>query len=559
MEGFRESNLEQRRERFLAAFPVWDKKTIYERFLEAAGKWGESRFFGEEGQIWTYREEVLRAGWAAGAFWELGVRKGAAVALCMGNREEFIPITLGLAKIGAVKVPVNRGASLEETRYILEQTGAKILVLEEGAGGGHERELEAVPGVERVIRLDGEAGNGRELSWEAFLESGKNVRTETVSGGDCLSDIIYTSGSTGPPKGVTLTHDMLLRSAWASCYNRGFEPGWSVYVPLPLFHVYGYVEGLLAAILCGGCILITRGKFDPGRAVAAMEAFGANDILSVPLIMMKILQYPELAAHPLTSLRAVYCSASVCPRWVWKEIREKLGVREVITGYGMTEVCGASIQTDPLDDDEILGGRVGKILAGGPAGMELSGRPLIRYRVIDGETGKNMPPGQYGELICRGPIVTKGYYRFPEATEKALDKDGWFHTGDIGYFDPNGYLRLLGRCNDIYKINGENVSPQFLDKVISKCRGVSAVETVGVPDERKGWVGAAFVDVGKAGAEAEKRVVAYCRENLAPYQVPCYFFFGDSGDWPRTSTGKVQKFKLRERAERLVREGHGRV
>lgn len=556
MDSVKAKELEKRREWLLKRFPVWEPKTIWKRFEEASEEWGDNLLLMDGDKAFTYREEKERGLLAAGAFARLGVRAGDRVALCMGNREEFIPITLGLARLGAVKVPVNRRAGLEEIGYILNQTGARLLILEEGAAGCGLKDLEAFEGIEKIICLDGAAG-GRALSWEAFLDLGRGISTRAQENGTAVSDLIYTSGSTGKPKGVPLTHDALLRSAFAGCLNRGFEPGWRVYVPLPLFHVYGYAEGLLACLFVGGGLIITRGKFRAEAALAAMNRWEARDILSVPLIMMKLLGEPGLSEWPVKSLRAVYCSASVCPKWVWEGIRRVFKVDEVITGYGMTEVCGASMQTDPADGDEILKSRAGHILSGGPAGMELSGRPVIEYRVIDGETGKDMPPGVYGELICRGPIVAEGYYGMTGEELDGSRPDGWFHTGDIGCFDENGYLRLLGRCNDIYKINGENVSPQFLDKVISRCPGVAAVETVGVPDERAGWVGAAFVEL-EPGAEPGT-VKGYCLENLAPYQAPKYFFFGDSGDWPRTSTGKVQKFKLRERAKQWIKEGYGGI
>ncbi len=555
MDGFKVKNLEQRRERLLEQFPVWEPMTIWERFEEAAGKWGDNCLIADGDRAFTYREEEKRGLLAAGAFKRLGVKPKDRVALCMGNREEFVPITLGLARLGAVKVPLNRRAGLDEIRYILNQAGAQILILEDGAGGCTLKELEALAGIQRMICLDGKTAGGKALSWEDFLALGQGAQTKEHGDAGAVSDLIYTSGSTGKPKGVPLTHDALLRSAFAGCLNRGFEPGWRIYVPLPLFHVYGYVEGLLASLFVGGGLVVTRGKFKAGDALAAMNRWQVTDILSVPLIMMKLLGEPGLSERPVKSLKAVYCSASVCPKWVWEDIRRVFRVDEVITGYGMTEVCGASMQTDPADGDEILKSRVGRILSGGPAGMDLPGRPVIEYRVIDGETGKDMPPGVYGELICRGPIVAEGYYHMPKLAGGCAE--GWFHTGDIGYFDEKGYLRLLGRCNDIYKINGENVSPQFLDKVISRCQGVAAVETVGVHDERAGWVGAAFVEL-KAGT-APQAVKDYCFENLAPYQAPKYFFFGDSGDWPRTSTGKVQKFKLRERAEELIKEGYGGI
>ena len=155
--------------------------------------------------------------------------------------------------------------------------------------------------------------------------------------------------------------------------------------------------------------------------------------------------------------------------------------------------------------------------------------------------------------------MTLGYYRDEEATALCFDADGWLKTGDVGYFDENGYLKFLGRCNDMYKINGENVSPQYLDKIISKCGHVVTVETVGVPDEKLGWIGAAFVDAGCPDQETKDMIMEYCKENLAPYQMPRYFFFTDSSTWPHTTTGKVQKYKLRDMARKLMEEENGKV
>lgn len=549
--------LEERRKEMLARCPGWKKMTLYQGFASRAAACPESVFFAEQGKCYTYGEILREADRAGAALKSMGLEEGDCVAVALSNRMEFLTVTFALAKIGAVKVPVNRNAGLREFNYILGQTGARVLITERASD---MESTDICPGLRHIICLDGGAlKDGRHISWEKFLEKGQGQTSgEVCEDADGISDIIYTSGSTGRPKGVMLSHDMLWRSAFASCVNRGFETGRRIYVPLPLYHVYGYVEGLLAAILVEGSILITRGKFDVKQALDAMEAYRANDILSVPSLMMKILQYPDLERYCLKELSAVYCSASICPKWVWKAIRDKLGVQEVITGYGMTEVCGASIQTDPEDDDIVLAGRVGRILFGGPAGDERLGGNVIEYKVID-ENGIQLPPGGYGQLLCRGPIVTKGYYRDAEATALSVDQDGWLKTGDVGYFDDKGYLKFLGRCNDMYKINGENVSPQYLDKIISKCEHVVTVETVGVPDEKLGFIGAAFIDAGNPDEETKERIKNYCKETLAPYQVPRYYFFTDSSTWPHTTTGKVQKYKLRDMARKLMEDLDGQT
>lgn len=536
-------------------YPVWEKMTLYRRFESIAAQSPLKPFF-IDGAAYNYGEVLDAVGQTVSSLETLGVKEGDCVITAFGNRIEFIYITFALAALGAIKVPVNKKAGIPEVQYILNQTEAKVLFVEKSAAAEYKH---ICPHSVNIICLDDECGEEYGcVSWQAFFNNGcgRNV-IRIRDNADGISDIIYTSGSTGRPKGVMLTHDMLLRSAYASCINRGFETGRRIYVPLPLFHVYGYVEGLLAAMLVQGSILVTREKFDAARSLEAMEKWAVNDILSVPFIMMKLLRYPQLGTYDLGALNCVYCSASLCPKWVWKEIRSKLNVSEITTGYGMTEVSGASTQTSPPDDDSIIASSAGRILYGGCAGCPEFEGNVIEYKVIDGATGAEMPPGIYGELICRGPIVTKGYFKDPEADSRAFDGDGWFHTGDVGYFDGGGYLKLLGRCNDIYKINGENVSPQFLDKVISKCPHVLMVETVGVPDEQMGFVGAAFIEADSRETWVEEKIKAYCRATLAPYQVPRYFFFGNSRDWPRTSSDKVQKYKLIEIAINRMEEQNG--
>ncbi len=544
--------LEKRREQFMSRYPKWEELTLYQRFKKTVSCGEDKIFFIDDKKQYTYKEIWDRTEQMAAALHAVGIKPGTCVAVALSNCVEFVSLTFALAKMGAIKVPINRSMGMTEVQYILKQSGAQLYITERQKDRDCCAGFDTLPMMICLNQVCEETDKVH--SWNWFIRRGElGTAPEIHPDAHAVSDIIYTSGSTGKPKGVMLSHDMLLRSAFASCINRGFESGRKVYVPLPLFHVYGYVEGLLAVLFVEGSILVTSGKFESGKALKAMSYHEVNDILSVPAVMIKLLQDEHLNSYDLHNLQAVYCSASICPKWVWSEIRNRLKVQEVITGYGMSEVSGASMQTDPADEDGILQNRVGKILYGGCAGMETCSGKIAEYRVIDGSTGNDMPKGEYGELICRGPIVTKGYYHNPEANARTFLSDGWMRTGDIGCFDENGYLKFLGRCNDLYKINGENVSPQFLDKVISRCSCVKAVETVGVPDENCGWIGVAFIDADHAEAEVQERIKEYCRENLAPFQVPKYYFFTDSSMWPQTSTGKVIKYKLRECAKELLK------
>ncbi len=537
-------------------YPVWEKKTIWEFFKTTADRCLEWEFIHDSsGENFTYAQARQQAEIVAKGLLAAGVKPGDHVAVQLENSPRQLLIALAVNAVRAVKVPVNISLASKELQFILNQSEANYLLTDSNI-----RLTEKVGCLTRIIALEGACCQADipVISWEDFLAAGNGWSLPSDSGGafaDEVCDIIYTSGSTKAPKGVMLTHDMLMRSAFASCINRGFEPGRRIYIPLPLFHVYGYVEGMLAAILVGGAVLLRCGKFIAEPVLDFMRESRANDVLSVPVQMMALIRYlreqntlKEQPKRILPDLHAVYCSASACPAWVWPGIRETLGVSDIITGYGMTEVCGASMQTAPQDSDHILESRVGRVLNGGCSGIPSLGWRQIEYRVVDAKTGKTLGKGETGELWCRGLVVTPGYFNRPEANQRVFTKDGWFKTGDCGYFDDAGYLVMAGRVDDMYKINGENVSPKFLEDVLGNCPEIFHVEVVGVADERHGHVGAAFIQLREDTEENRKKAEAYSREHLAKFQVPKYFIYLDNADWPRTSTGKVQKFRLIEMA-----------
>lgn len=550
--------LKDRLEELDRLYPRWEKKTIWEYFLDTAGRFPDREFLAARGrQSYTYRQAREEGIKIARGLLAAGVRPGDHVAVQMENSPEQIFTALAAAAVRAVKIPVNTGLSAVELKFILEQSEADYLItdceLKDNVPYDH---------LKGVIFLSGSGGKPEAAvtGWEEFLAAGQKEVLEDTSKelhGDEASDIIYTSGSTKAPKGVVLTHDMLMRSAFASCRNRGFELGRRIYVPLPMFHVYGYVEGLLAAILVGGTVLLRRGKFLAGEALDFMEETRANDILSVPAQMMALINELRERPRKLAHLHAVYCSAAMSPAWIWPAIRETLGVSDVITGYGMTEVCGASMQTAPDDSDEILQTRVGKLLPAGCSGLARFGGYQLAYRVVDRKTQQDCPPGEVGELWCKGAVVTKGYFKRDQANRRVFTDDGWFKTGDCGCFDEKGYLIFAGRVDDMYKINGENVSPQFLEEVLSQCDQIHTVAITGVPDQKHGSVGAAFIQLYEDSPVNREKAESYARAHLAKFQVPKYFIYMKQEDWPRTASGKIQKFHLKEMARAAAENAAG--
>jgi len=529
---------------------VWILQTIYEVFLTAAQSAPEGDFVISDTGRYSYQQSLEMVDQMTKGLRILGVQAGSHVALLAENSEWFVFLTLAIAKLGAVKVPVNSKLRKQELKHVLSQSDTDFLLTELPLWEGWQKDL---PRIRACIAMCREAEEITEsIPWAEFLElasSGGDVRME--GGPHDMADIIYTSGSTGAPKGVMLTHDKLLRASYANCINRRCRTGQRIYIPLPLYHVYGYVEGLLAALLTTGAIIITKERFTAEKAVELMQRHRATDILSVPSQMIELLQSTAIPEGGVTELTSVYCAASTCPPWVWEEIRKKLGVQEVITGYGMTETSGAVVQTDPFDSTIILSKKVGKVLMGGSAGDTKYANALTEYKVVDQHTGEDLPGGMVGELVCRGATIFNGYYNAEAATASALS-DGWLHTGDLGWIDEDGYLELLGRINDSYKINGENVSPQFLDRIAVECEQIAAVEFVGIPHEKFGAVGVAFIEAVDDSPETERKVLHHLKEHLAKFQMPKYVFFTPRRIWPKTASGKVIKFRLREMALQIL-------
>jgi fatty-acyl-CoA synthase len=546
-------SLIKRRAELESKYPVWRPATLSEFFYRIAESFPDNDFIVTTDDSWSYSRAAVIIEQIVKALVKFGVEKGDHVAVALNNCPEYFFLTFALSQLGAVKVSINTKLAPSGIRQILEQSDSKYLFI--------ENDNLLLPKLKNkfnafslksycVVGAPFFPANGG-ISWEKFIEAGNSFKIENnnISPHD-ITDIFYTSGSTSEPKGVMLTHDMLLRSAYASTLNRGFESGRRIYVPLPFYHVYGYVEGLLAALFVGGAILCGQNKFEARKSLAFLSRTRANDILGVPSIMMGLVKEQEMMPVDLSALHAVYCSASTCPEWLWARIRNVLNVSDVITGYGMTEVCGASVQTDCCDGDQILSVKVGKVLCGGASGNPGWDGRQIQYRVVDVQTGLDVPNGAYGELWCRGSVVTVGYYNNERANKESFTEDGWFKTGDIGSFDESGYLELHGRADDIYKVNGENISPRYIEAEIIKCPHVKYVEVLGVAYPKYGEVGVAFVELWADTPQARRELIEYTSGNLGGFQRPYRFYFMNEDMWPIGSTGKINKHSLKQMAHK---------
>jgi fatty-acyl-CoA synthase len=569
------ASLDERRDVLRRRFPEWTPMTLHERLARCAEEFADRPMVITDERTVTYAEVAAWTERLADGLVAMGVRPGDRVGLVMANYVEFVPLKVAISRAGAIAIPFNYLYRTEELRYVLDQSDCNLLVtmtgfagldhlgmLDDIAPGWDRREQTALPELRGVVTLSTD-GRGREgvgtvqdleqLGAEYPGGTAEQGADLAAAPGD-VADILYTSGTTGSPKGVLITHDASQRTGYASALTRAFEDGRRILFSLPCYHMFGYVEGLMAAMMVGGAI-IPQTAFDPGRYLEGIERHRATDILCVPTMTVALLEHPDVATRDLSSLTAVLSGAAPAPVWLWEKVRAALGVDEIVTGYGMTEQGGAMTLTLPEDPLERLSTTVGRVKLAGAAGLPASAGEaagdLTEYRTIDVVTGEPLPPGSEGELAARGPTNMLGFYGKPTETALALDDEGWVRSGDLGYLTEDRYIALTGRSKELYKSGGELVMPKEVEEVLSRHPGVSQAFAVGVADERWGEIGVACV-VAKPGADVTAdELIALCKEQLARFKVPRQVVFLDATELPTTPTGKVQKFRLARMVDQL--------
>jgi len=517
-------------------------QTIPQMLASQAESLGNRLAIVDGGATLSFAELGERVDEAARALIAAGVNKGDRVAIWAPNIWEWVVCALAIHSTGGVMVPINTRYKGIEAAYLLQKSGAKVLFTVTGFLDvdyvtllrGTDTDL---PDLAQIIVVRGNAPEGAH-SYREFLARAYNVqvtaaqeRAATVTPDD-IADILFTSGTTGKPKGAMCTHAQNLRvfDQWSSIV--GLREGDRYLIVLPFFHSFGYKAGWLSALMRGATIF-PQPVFDVDVVLRRIEQDKITMLPGPPALYQSLLLHPERGQFDISSLRLAVTGAAVIPVELVQRMKDELGFETVITAYGLTESCGVVSMCRLEDDAETIATTSGRAI------------PDVEIRIVD-RAGKPLPPDEPGEIVVRGYNVMKGYFGAAEETKKAIDEDGWLHTGDIGTLDERGYIKITDRLKDMFIVGGFNAYPAEIENTLLQMPGIGEVAVIGVPDERLGEVGMAFVVPAPGKSLAPDAVIAWSRENMANFKVPRHVEV--LGALPRNATGKVVKFELRERA-----------
>lgn len=497
---------------------------------------------------------------------DLGVERGDRVAVWAPNIPEWVVLQFALAKIGAILVTVNTSLRTAELDYLLQQSEVSTLVTVKGF-----REVDYVstiyevlpelqkseegalnvmklPYLRNVVYIGEEHPSGM-IRYDSILARSERVsddRLDAHEEAQDLDDVInmqYTSGTTGFPKGVMLTHRNIVNNGYWLGEGIGLTPRDRLCVPVPFFHCFGCVIGVLGAYT-HAATLVPVEWFEPLRVLQYIEGERCTALYGVPTMFIAELEQLDYHSFDLTSLRTGIMAGALCPEPLMRKVMERMNLTEMTIAYGLTE-ASPGITLTPRDDTiQLRTQTVGRAL------------PEVEIKIVNPGTGEQCPGGTAGELCCRGYNVMKGYYKNPNATAEAIDSDGWLHTGDQATLDSEGYVRITGRIKELIIRGGENIAPKEIEDLLRHHPKVADAYVYGIPDERYGEEVAAAIRLKQGESATEDELRSFCEGRIARFKIPRSVNFVE--DFPMTASGKVQKFKLREMHLRSARPSSSR-
>jgi fatty-acyl-CoA synthase len=520
----------------------------------------EFMVYADRNLRFTYSQFNERVDQLAKGLLYIGVNQGDKVGIWANNVPDWLTFMFATAKIGAILVTINTNYKSSELEYLLRNADIHTLCMVDGFRDSDYVSMmfdlvpelktsqrgnlksEKLPELKNVIFIGPQKHRGMYNTAELMLLGSHidDFELEQIKENINCHDVVnmqYTSGTTGFPKGVMLTHHNILNNGYAAGECMRYTANDRLLVCVPLFHCFGCVLALCAVITHGATMVMVE-DFDPLMVLASVEKEKCTALYGVPTMFIAELNHPMFNMFDLSSLRTGIMAGSLCPIETMNQVMQKMNMKDVIIVYGLTETSPGMTATRTHNSPEVRATTVG---------FEF---PNVEVKIVNPETGEDCPIGEQGEICCRGYNLMKGYYKNPEATAKAIDKDGWLHSGDLAVKTPDGFYRITGRIKDMIIRGGENIYPREIENFIYNMPEVEAIEVAGVPSKKYGEQVGAFIKL-KAGKQlSEEDVQEFCRGKIARYKIPQYIFFVDG--FPMTASGKIQKYKLRELSLELL-------
>ena len=522
----------------------------------------EFMIYADRNLRFTYEEFNNRVDDLACGLYSLGVKKGDNVGIWATNVPDWLTYMFACARLGAVAVTVNTSYKLHELEYLVKQSDLTTLCLSDGVKDSnyvsmikelvpeldtYERgclKSERFPFLKNVIFMGPEKFRGLYSTPELLL-LGKHVdiniirEIEASVTPDDVVNMQYTSGTTGFPKGVMLTSRNIINNGFSIGESMRYTNKERVCLPVPLFHCFGIVLGVMA-ILSHGATHVLLESFDPLVALASIQKEKCTAIYGVPTMYIAELNHPMFSMFDMSTLRTGIMAGAGCPVELMKTVMDKMNMKEITSVYGLTETSPGMTQSRWNQSAEVRATTVGYEL------------PDIEVKVLDPETNEECPVGVQGEMCCRGYNIMKGYYKMPEATAEIIDENGFLHSGDLGVKGEDGNYRITGRIKDMIIRGGENIYPRELEEFLIDMPQIKDIQVAAVKDKKYGEITGAFIILHEGEKLTEEDVIEYCRGKISKYKWPQFFMF--LKEFPMTGSGKIQKFKLTEMGTKYRKE-----
>ena len=522
----------------------------------------EFMVYSDRGLRFTYQEFDKRVDDMAAGLYAIGVRKGDNIGIWATNVPDWLTYMFACARLGAVAVTVNTSYKLHELEYLVKQADLTTLCLTDGVKDSNYVQMikELVPELDEyergclkskrfpclknVVFMGPEKFRGLYSTPELLL-LGQHVDFEIIKKIESevtpydVVNMQYTSGTTGFPKGVMLTSHNIINNGYSIGESMRYTSKERVCLPVPLFHCFGIVLGVMA-ILSHGATHVLLESFDPLVALASIHKEKCTAIYGVPTMYIAELNHPMFNMFDMSSLRTGIMAGAGCPVELMKTVMDKMNMKEITSVYGLTETSPGMTQSRWDQSAEVRATTVGYEL------------PDIEVKVLNPETNEECAIGEQGEMCCRGYNIMKGYYKMPEATAEIIDENGFLHSGDLGVKDPDGNYRITGRIKDMIIRGGENIYPREIEEFLIDIPQIKDIQVAAVKSNRYGEITGAFIILHEGQTLTEEDVIEYCRGKLSKYKWPQFFMFLD--EFPMTGSGKIQKFKLTEMGTKYRRE-----